>query len=543
MDFDLVIKNGTVIDGTGRRRFHADLGLRGGKVAVVSASEPLSCTRTLDASRLAVAPGFIDFHSHSEWVAPLPDHDRVLAPLVLQGITTMVAGQCGFSPAPVTDETIPLVDHTSAMLRESAFPYRWRSVREFLDVLQSDGMMINTALLAGHAPVRYAVVGDSLEPPQPEQLEAMCRVLRKAIRDGAFGMSAGLGYTPGMFAQTEELLALLRVVAEEGAVYTVHNRTYRWATTFYEPMVGGVPHNIRAIREQLDLARRSSVRLQLSHLIFVGRNTWPTYQTALQEIDALADEGYDLAFDAFPYTYGNTTINVNLPKWYMADLKRNLDDPAELRRVEQEWDEQNALVGRDYSDIYLLWAGLPELADLDGLHFAAVAEQLNMRPAEAYVHVAKLSDGRARILQDTFSGDGSSEEPLQAVLSHPRCSFMLDTILTRGGKANPASYGTFPRLLGRYSRDLGLFTLEETVRRSTSYSAERLGLGDQIGRVAPGYWADLVLFDPDTVGDNTTLEQPDTPPSGIHTVLISGQVVAQGGQITTRARHGRVLRR
>jgi len=185
---------------------------------------------------------------------------------------------------------------------------------------------------------------------------------------------------------------------------------------------------------------------------------------------------------------------------------------------------------------------VPELAELEGLDFASIARRLRMPGFEAYIHVARASGGKARVLLYTYSGDGAREAPLRAALSHPLCSFMTDTILTQAGKDNPASYGTFPRMLGRYCRDLGLFSLEEAVRRMTSYPAQRMNLAG-VGRIAAGAAADLVLFDPATVADRTTREQPDAPPAGIHAVLIAGQIVAQAGRLLPGPRRGRVLRR
>jgi N-acyl-D-amino-acid deacylase len=428
------------------------------------------------------------------------------------------------------------------MLREEAFDYRWRSMGEFLDAMNSQGVLLNIAMLVGHGTLRYATMGDHPGHPAPKEQEALCHGVRQAIQEGAFGLSAGLGYVPGMYANNDELLALMRTTAQEGGIYAVHNRTYRWMSLFYEPLTGGMPHNIRSIREQLDLARQAQAKLQFSHLIFVGRNTWHTHRTALDDIEQAAENGLDVAFDAFPYTFGNTTINVNFPKWFLVDLEENLHNPAALDQLRAELDSHAEMVGRGYDDIYLLWAGKPELAHLEGADFVTIADRLRTSPFEAYVSVARDSGLKARILQDTFSGDAESEESLQAVLSHPLCSFMLDTVLTRKGTPNPASRGTFPRILGKYSRDLGLFSLEEAVRRMTSFSAERIGLQD-IGRVGEGLWADLVLFDPQTVADNTTLQSPYAAPTGIKSVLISGQVVAQDGRLVNEDRHGRVLRR
>ncbi len=416
---------------------------------------------------------------------------------------------------------------------------------EFLDILEDDGLMFNAAFLVGHGTLRYAVLGDRADgptPPTPEQMETLCRLTRQALREGAFGLSAGLAYTPGVFARNEELLPLLRVVAEEGSIFTVHGRAYTWVSPFYKPMIVGTPHNIRSTRELLDLARQAEVRLQLSHLIFVGRRTWRTYRTVLRDVERAAADGLDVAFDAFPYTVGNSTVKVIFPDWFLDGFAEQINNAHALRRLKREINLLRWTLGLGFQDITLLWGCAPELAELEGLDFAAIARRLGKPEFEAYMHVARVSEGQARILLGTYSGDGEQEEPLQAALSHPLCAFMTDTLLTRRGQHNPASFGTFPRVLGRYSRDLGLFPLEEAVRRMTSFPAERIGLAD-VGRITEGGWADLVLFDPATVADNTTPDRPDVPPTGIRAVLISGQVMAQDGQIVSQERWGRVLRR
>jgi N-acyl-D-amino-acid deacylase len=296
------------------------------------------------------------------------------------------------------------------------------------------------------------------------------------------------------------------------------------------------------VRDLLELARQSGVRLQLSHQIFVGRRTWRTYPVVLRDIELAAGDGVDVAFDAFPYTLGNTEIKVVFPDWFLDGFSVSINDQGALRRLKWEIDLTRLMLGLDYKDITLMYAQVPELADLEGLDFGTIARKLGLPCFEAYIHVARLSEGEARVLINTYSGDDRHEEPLQAVLSHPLCAFMTDTILTRHGLQNPASFGTFPRILGRYSRDLGLFSLEEAVHRMTSFPAERMGLSD-VGRVAKGVWGDLVVFDPATVADNTTSDRPEAPPTGIRAVLISGQIVAQDGKLVGGQRRGRILRK
>jgi len=546
MEFETVITNGIVIDGTGRPRFAADLGLDGGRIAAVvprnGAGAGLTGRQVLDAGGLMVAPGFVDFHSHSDWILPLPDHDAILEPLLLQGVTTLVTGQCGFSPAPVTEASVPDVDAFSEELRDVDFPYRWRSMAEFLAALETDGLLLNAAFLVGHGTLRLAVVGPEPRAPTAAELKALCDLARQALDEGAFGLSFGLAYVPGVFARNDELLALFRTMAEAGGLVTGHGRAYSWVSPLYRPMIGGPAHNLRSVRELLDLAGRSGARLQLSHQIMVGRRTWRTYRRVLREIDRAAASGLDVAFDAFPYTVGNTTVKVVFPEWFLQDFQGNIADPRARRKLKGEMDLLRLALGLDYRDIRLLWGRAPELAELEGLDFRAIAGRLGLSPFEAYLHVARASEGRARVLLDTYSGDARREAPLRAVLSHPLCAFMTDTILTRRGCHNPASFGTFPRVLGHYSRDLGLFGLEEAVRRMTGFPAARLGL-EGVGQVAEGLRADLVLFDPTIVDGRATPACPDTPPAGIHAVLLAGQPVVRDGRFLPGPRRGQVLRK
>jgi N-acyl-D-amino-acid deacylase len=468
-----------------------------------------------------------------------------MEPLLLQGITTLVTGQCGFSPAPVSEASLPLLDASAEMMKVRDFPYTWRSMGEFLDTLESDGVMLNTATLVGHCALRYLAMGDRANTagsPLVEDKETLCNATRQALHDGAFGLSAGLAYVPGVFAPDDELLPLLRIVAEVGGVFAVHGRAYSWISPLYRPLLGGKPHNVRSVDELLSLARRSGARLQLSHQIFVGRRTWRTYRTVLRAIEQAADEGVDVAFDAFPYTLGNSTIKVALPDWFLDGFDTNIASPRALRRVKMELDIMRWGLGLDYPDIILMWGRVPELGEFEGLDIETIAGRLGMKRFEAYVHIARLSGGNAIVLLNTYSGDGESEEPLRATMAHPLCAFMTDTILLTEGWANPASYGTFPRILGWYGRELGLFSPEEAVRRITSFPAERIGLPD-VGRVAEGVWGDLVVFDPETVIDHATPECPTAGPTGIKAVLISGRIAAIDGQVAGGERHGRVLRR
>ncbi|MDI1431924.1 N-acyl-D-amino-acid deacylase family protein [Polyangium sorediatum] len=539
-EFDLVVRGGDVIDGTGRPRFAADVGIKEGQVAALTVPGAITGKATLDARGLVVAPGFVDIHSHADWLLPLDDHGEILAPMLRQGVTSLVVGNCGHSLAPVTEDSTRLADVSSEILRDRAFPYAWRSTAEMLDAIEARGVAFNVAFLAGHGTIRQSVMGNAPRAPAPDELDALRRATRDALREGAFGLSAGLAYKPGVFAPSDELASLCNVVAEEGAIFTVHGRAYVWISPFYKPMLLGAPHNVRSVDELVTAAKRGGARLQLSHQIFIGRRTWRTYPTVLRRIEEAVASGVDVAFDAFPYTVGNTTINAILPAWVLDHFEERIRDPKVLARLRREFAMFRLALGLDWSDITVTWGGgKASLEPLEGLDIAAIARRLGVSPFDAYVHVSRESSGAARVLIGTYSGDDTDEEPLRAVLSHRLCAFETDAILTRRGRFhNPASFGTFPRVLGRYSRDLGLFSLEEAVRRMTSFPAERVGLPG-VGRLAPGHAADLVLFDPLRVGEGG----PNAPPVGIDKVVLGGHVVVDRGAMRLDRPRGRVLRR
>ena len=242
-----------------------------------------------------------------------------------------------------------------------------------------------------------------------------------------------MAYVPGIFARNQELLALLQTVAAEGGIFTVHGRAYTWVSSFYTPKILGTPHNVRSTRELLTLAHQARVRLQLSHLIFAGRRTWRTYRTVLRDIERAAAGGVDVAFDAFPYTVGNTTISIVFPDWLLDGSEEKINDPHTLQRLKREMALLRWALELDYRDIILLWGRAPELAELEGLDFAAIARRLGLPEFEAYIHVAQASEGKARVLLGTYSGDGEQEEPLRAALAHPLCAFMTDTYSPGGG--------------------------------------------------------------------------------------------------------------
>jgi N-acyl-D-amino-acid deacylase len=545
-EFDLVIAGGTIVDGTGRPRFRGDLGVRGGRIAAIASDDgvPPAGRQTLDATGKIVAPGFIDINSHTDWVLPRDDQAAVLAPLLLQGITTIIGGGCGYSAAPVLPGQEAALDNSAGPLLDGPTTYRWHSFAEFLDHLEVQGLLLNAGFLVGQNTLRSQVLGEREDAPTAAEQELLEGLARQALRDGAFGLSGNLGFPPGMFATNDEILALVRVVADEGGLFTVHARAYTRVSDAYQPRLFGPPHSLRSVREMIDLARQTGVRLQYSHLMFAGRRSWGSHRAVLEAFDRACAEGVDLSFDAFPYPLANSPIQALFPAWFLHDFRRNLASPAAIKRLERGTLLTRVLLGMHPRDIRLMAVRDPALRELEGLDFATIGRRLGRSAVEAEVHVARRSAGAALVLLGAASGDADHDDALRAVLSHPHC-VINTTAIPLGPEHrchNPAVFGTFPRVLGHYSRDGGLFSLEDAVRRMTSYPAERVGLRET-GRIAEGCWADLVVFDPQTISDNGWPERSDLSPSGIDTVLVSGEVAAHKGEMLPGSCQGRVLRR
>ncbi|MEA2681062.1 MAG: N-acyl-D-amino-acid deacylase, partial [Candidatus Binataceae bacterium] len=373
--------------------------------------------------------------------------------------------------------------------------------------------------------IRLSVMGADAGEPSTAQIREMQAMVEHAMTDGAVGLSTGLGYFPGMIAKPAELAALARVAAAAGGVLTSHLRAYSVRSLFFDNRE--IPHNILAVREMANVAREAGVPLQVSHLIFVGRRTWTTVEDTLAEVERHRNDGVDIAFDTFPYTCGNTTIRVIFPAWSQTGLENLLDSTDGWAKLREGFRPLGPFIAES---IQLMWAVKPELSHLEGKFFSQIADELKLDPIDAYLTVARESGTRARVLIHLYSGDDlGDEEALQAAMKHPLNMFEMDTILTSHGHHNPASFGTYPRILGHYVRDLKLLTLEDAVHKATGMAAERMRLGGR-GLVRSGYAADLVIFDPETIACGADATTPTREPIGIKHVMVNGTAVVADGK-------------
>jgi N-acyl-D-amino-acid deacylase len=537
-----LIQSGKIIDGTGGKAFEGHILLEGGMIRDVIHNEkkPPGADEFIDASGLAICPGFIDMHSHSDWVLPLNDHDDILKCLIEQGITTVIGGNCGFSPAPYRNNSPYNISALEPLL-ERPLDFSWNSMGEFLERLDQDKPAMNLAELAGHGTIRVARSNTRRGAMKPRELAACLDTLRKSFDEGAWGLSFGLGYDPGMYSPIEEIEAFCRVAAEYGRIVTVHLKALSVLSPTY-PMFTPRAHNILALEEMIGVAKKTGIKLQLSHFIFVGRRSWGTARRAIRMVEDARSQGVDVMFDAFPYMCGNTTVNVVIPYWFLAKTPSSYHNRFARMRLRAELEAGFALVGFTYKDFQVMDPAIDGEAALAGLTIVEVAEKWNTTPFDALLKLSEESGGGSLMLFHTYSGEPGREDVIEKVLSHELCLFETDAVIKSTGYPNPAAKGSFPLILGPLVRDKNLFSLEDAVNRSTLASAERFGIKDR-GLLSPGKAADIVVFDPQAVSDTPPVGSvPAGRPKGIRHVFINGAQVVEDGKYTGIMRSGQVLR-
>ena len=541
MNCERKLSGGLVVDGTGSPAYRADVAISDGRIHAIGDLSELEARETVDCSNRVVTPGFIDMHSHSDFLLPGADASTLVEPFLRQGMTTLVGGNCGFSPAPLTEKNRKSTRESSRLIVDDEIEPHWESMDGYLSALDEGGVPLNVAELVGHGAVRAAVMG-SLDPavPDQEQLHEMERLTRESLAAGCVGVSTGLGYPPGIFAQHDELARVAGWAASANKLFTSHVRAYSRVSPVFQSDPEILPHNLEALLEIMRAARQGGARLQLSHLIFVGRRTWATCEQTIAAIERERADGLDVAFDAFPYTAGNTTASVLFPPEMLPHLETILESPEQLEGVKALGARVFDEIGFYLEDVQIMRANAPRFDELDGLFVGEAAKRMGMDVWEFYARLVVESHRNARVLNHTYSGHDGEEDALRAVLAHPLCSIETDTFVTSCGHQNPASYGTFPRVLSTYV-DEGLFEFEEAVRKMTGAPAERFGWSDR-GFVREGCAADLVVLDRSRLRDQASFESPDRFPTGIDQVLVNGVPVIDGDRYDANASAGQVLR-
>jgi len=473
-----------------------------------------SAEEIIDASGLFVAPGFIDIHNHSDtsiFLAPTADN------YVTQGVTTILVGNCGYTPAPVTDNNKEFIEHSEAEFIKEFSGLQWRSFSEYLENLEKLEKSVNVAVLVGHGTLRSAVLGVEDVKPSEKQLGEMKNLLIEALNAGAFGMSSGLIYVPGMFAETYELTELSKIVAKYGGVYATHMRNEGVGV-------------IDAISEALQISLASGVSLEISHIKAAGAPAWGSVPKILSLLEEYARRGYDFSADTYPYTASSTYLESLLPGWIREGgfdkLVERLRNPGlldELRRslmrygipeeAHTDWDKIKISYSESHSEV--LGKSIDEISRL-----------WNIDPVNAIAKLLIDDKGLTSVVVYTMS-----EDDVIRAISHPLVAIGSDGLVMKPGEGvpHPRNYGAFPRVIARYVRELKVLSLPEAIRKMTSLPARKIGLYDR-GILRPGFKADIVIFNYYMIRDRATYENPHIYPTGIEYLLVNGKLVIREGK-------------
>jgi len=525
--YDILIRNATILDGTGKTGYQTDVGVKDGCVVFIGKAE-VQGEQVIDGDGLCLAPGFIDPHTHSDMTLVMEPRAESK---IRQGVTTEVIGNCGSSPAPLLGASW---EEAKSEAEIYGTEIDWHDIAGYIQHLNAAGVAVNVVPLVGHNTVRGSVLGfDDVQPTADQQAE-MERLVEEAMQQGARGLSTGLYYPPGYYADTSEVIGLAHTAARHGGIYASHIRSESDAL-------------FPSVDEAIEIGRQSGVRVQISHLKLEGYHNFEGADRLLEKIERANHDGIPVGTDQYPYTASSTWLAAMLPNWAQAGgaktVAKRLRDPqirAQLRRDRQEnrvdWENRGGVNTWDQ----VLVSEAQNRPEVVGKNLAEVASEQGKDALDALFDLIADCEGNASgVFFDQL------EENVRMLMQYDRLVTGSDgAAMSPNGilgetVPHPRSYGTFPRVLGRYVRDYRVLKLEEAIRKMTSLPAEYFGLQGR-GVVREGAWADLVLFDPMTVIDQATYTQPHQYPAGIPYVIVNGVIVIRNGQ-HTGALPGRVL--
>ena len=533
-----------MIDGTGAPERHADVAILDGRVVSIDEPERVDADTVIDASRKVVAPGFVDIHSHGDIVLAWPSDDRLslIEGRIAQGITTEIIGNCGLGATPLFGHGAELLPQINGWMTPASFDWGWRDVAGYFDHLEALGLPLNVGTLVPHGALRLGA--NHLAPGETDDTarRQMTAELDRALEQGAFGLSAGLIYPPGMYTSTDELTALARRLVAHDAIFTSHVR-------------GSSETLLDSVDELIDIGRKANVHVHHSHAEAVGRAHWPKLERFLEMESKAQSDGVRLSADMFPYPVAATMMLAIYPTWSLAGglprLIERLQDDDTRERIRHDidsvrpqwppWEEggwpHNLVMAVGWERIRVSSVGSDANKAIEGLSLAELGEQRRSSPFDAISDLMIEEDGNV----GQFVFDITGEDGLRELVRRPDVAFVTDANDYGKGKPHPAAYGSFPRVLGRYVRDESLLSLPEAIRRMTSLPADTIGLEGR-GRLQQGAWADIVVLDADAIRDEATLENPRRKAAGIDAVLVNGTLTFEHGKLTGELA-GSILRR
>ena len=527
-----LLRGGLIVDGTGRPARPGSVLLDGGRIAALG-DLPDDAGTLVECDGKVIAPGFIDAHSHMDFFSA-SENPHHFDSFTAQGVTTFVAGNCGFSPFGFAPETKHRNLIENSLFKAARETLDWNSFAEYRGVLDGLGLTHNFVHLVGHGAARTSLSGFEARPLSESEHAQMLAILDLALREGAAGVSFGLQYKPGVFAKLEELDDVARLVKRHDKLLTVHAKAYSSFSGTYPMIPFGRPHNLKAIDDMLGLARRTGVRLQFSHLIFAGSQTWKTLDEAVALFDRAIGDGVDVCFDMFPYACGATLLNTLLPEWFMAGMPGTLHKPLARARLRLEAEVGFRLVGFGYPQIQIINASCAQYDEDNGRFLPDIAARVGRSSFDTMLDILDKSNAQARVLFHDYYND----EIIDRLMQHPAAIFASDSWPELGGHQNPAAFGTFPRFL-RKARERGSLSLEAVVHKMTGAAAKRFRLADR-GRLEEGAAADVVVFDWNQIRDRAN-DAGNARPSGIDQVFVNGQPVLRNGELDLVRGAGEVL--
>jgi dihydroorotase/N-acyl-D-amino-acid deacylase len=532
--YDLLIVHGHVIDGTGSPWYEASVAIKDGRIVDVGRLRNATASRVIDAAGMAVAPGFIDMHSHSDYTLLV---DGTAQSKIRQGVTTEILGEAN-SAGPILGPAVEDFEKSSAPLSQKGGIKRdWRTLGEYFARLERQGVSVNVASYVGSGQMWEDVLGNVNRRPTAEEMEKMKLLVEQAMRDGALGLASGLIYAPNMFATADELAELAKVAAKYGGIYTTHIR-------------GESSTGIEALQEAIEISQRGGLPVHILHFKVSGKENWGHMAAQIRMIEAARERGVDITVDQYPYTAGMTGLKQCLPPRYLEgtsdEIATRLKNPKARREIRR--DIENGLPGWNNNEVQESggWHGVmlasvqrPENKRYEGKRMDEIAHLMQQDPVDALCDLLISENASPSAIYFIMS-----EADVELAMKSPWLAFGSDGVAVNPGmsfmgRPHPRFYGTFPRVLGRYVREKHVLTLPDAVRKMTSLAAQIAGLADR-GVLRSGLAADITIFDPATIADTATFEDPMRYPVGIAYVIVNGVVVINGGD-HTGARPGRVL--